>query len=644
VIRGALTLTLLAGTITSPALGQVRVYRTNSAIGGDFRGYRSESGSFANSSRDYAGWFRVGLTGYWNQPDVLSFSANLSPKFSRSSLTGFEGTGPGSAQTLNYNLAAEFLRSGILSASAGAWQDDYFSRDPYGFVQDGSTGLWRGMVRFNSPLLPVTLQYTRSSFDLDRRYPNGFSAPVNEDLSDLLFTARNSKLNLIFQRVGRMDRIRGQQSTHTRGNLLHRLRWGTGSELSSTLNLSSFARQESRLKSSNLLWGERLSLRHASWISSSYNFRLLRSSSGADESRRVFGRVAATIKPDARIWVRGYVSSQSEQSRFSEVSRLRAGGEARTSFNLPAGGRLRLGLGTTYENSTVEATGEAWVPVVGEQHRVDASRTFLLDAAFVDPASILVRADDGTTEYTPGLDYRQTQVGTLVQIETLPGGRIAVGDLLLVDYRFRRLPDSGTSGTQLFLNANLSIRRFSAFVAGSKFDYDATTGQVPVLDPRNRDQLRFGVSYSLRTLIGQLSVQGMYELVRAPLEFDYTHYTVGATFAYDMGRSLSGSVGATLGRLEGELRPRRTTSFTAGIGWQPSAWFRLGGGAYYNDYREENPEFLRFDQQGAGGFATTSLVVGLWTLEVDLGLHRHQQPEIPSRFETRSFLKLTRAF
>jgi hypothetical protein len=117
-------------------------------------------------------------------------------------------------------------------------------------------------------------------------------------------------------------------------------------------------------------------------------------------------------------------------------------------------------LGTFYAVTTL-SWDRIWqtdrgtpIPVVGQPYTFPPSDLIIIFAENVEPASIVVRDITGTIVYTLGVDYLQLVLPTRVEIQRIPGGNIAPGETVLVDYAIGPEP----AGTTTTGDAGINLR------------------------------------------------------------------------------------------------------------------------------------------------------------------------------------------
>jgi hypothetical protein len=94
------------------------------------------------------------------------------------------------------------------------------------------------------------------------------------------------------------------------------------------------------------------------------------------------------------------------------------------------------------------------IPVIGQPFTFPPSDLIVIFEQNVEPASITVRDLTGTILYTLGVDYLQLVLPTRVEIQRIPGGNIAPGETVLIDYEIGPEP----AGTRTTGSAGVSLR------------------------------------------------------------------------------------------------------------------------------------------------------------------------------------------
>jgi len=99
-------------------------------------------------------------------------------------------------------------------------------------------------------------------------------------------------------------------------------------------------------------------------------------------------------------------------------------------------GRFSSGIGIKYAEEKRKAPDEI-ISVIDESHTLTNGIITFLDQAFVNTATVVVTDTAGPTTYTLAVDYQLFSTGERTQIQRLPGGSIANGSTVLVDYQVK---------------------------------------------------------------------------------------------------------------------------------------------------------------------------------------------------------------
>lgn len=134
-----------------------------------------------------------------------------------------------------------------------------------------------------------------------------------------------------------------------------------------------------------------------------------------------------------------YDRTDADRAEIASVEQkgLRAGWDYRRTT--PWGG-LRLGFAWERGREDQQSQDRSR-SVADETHALTDGNEPLLDNARVDPASVVVTDDTGFVVYEEGLDYTLVSAGSRLAIFRLPGGDIADGQTIRVDYTHEFSPD-----------------------------------------------------------------------------------------------------------------------------------------------------------------------------------------------------------
>ncbi len=230
--------------------------------------------------------------------------------------------------------------------------------------------------------------------------------------------------------------------------------------------------------------------------------------------------------------------SKTSQREFSELYNT-AGIKLKYSKKIPTG-RLQLNYGYEFRQQDRDAQ-PTQVTIVDEEHRLDDTKTVLLDYPFVDINSIVVTDQTGTIIYQENFDYILIQRGSFVEIQRLPGGQIENNQNVFIDYivleqgayRFDQI--SKTRGGNLFL--------LGRFIEGYYREFEQEYQNIQAF---RTDFLKFITQkvYGVKVDLGVLS--GGYERDEfqsniVPYESDRYYATLNHTFGNKLNFLVTGS-------------------------------------------------------------------------------------------------------
>lgn len=102
-------------------------------------------------------------------------------------------------------------------------------------------------------------------------------------------------------------------------------------------------------------------------------------------------------------------------------------------------GRLSSGVGLGYDEEERKAPGNI-VSMIDEPHTLTTGAVTLLASPDINISTIVVTNTAGAITYTVDVDYQLTSAGSRLQIQRIPGGSIASGQQILVDYQASSSP------------------------------------------------------------------------------------------------------------------------------------------------------------------------------------------------------------
>ncbi len=125
-------------------------------------------------------------------------------------------------------------------------------------------------------------------------------------------------------------------------------------------------------------------------------------------------------------------SSINTNHTYYQESRNTTGVNITYSKKIPTG---LLSLSYQYLYLTNDMNSEpTLLQVVNEEYELSDEDITVIDRSFVDPATVVIKDETGTIIYRPEFDYILIERGGFIEIQRMPGGQIANGATVYVDY------------------------------------------------------------------------------------------------------------------------------------------------------------------------------------------------------------------
>ncbi|MBI5446135.1 MAG: hypothetical protein HY900_33600 [Deltaproteobacteria bacterium] len=460
-----LLLGVVAGGLPAAAQEIVHVNPVRAELSLEFDGLRSRS-EVGPSESEYLFTERLRMAsgGYVLHPGVLSFSAELAPALSQQITRSEAFDENANNRFLDYFVNLSALAGRPLSFDATSARSTGTTTAGFGSRAEFRTDTHRLSTTFSNPYFPLGLSYSKR---LREQREEGGLRPrlfeVDEEEDNLSFWGRSSKMSVSLERTWFEEKTLERSQRSDTARLSHRLlRWGKGSSLDYDLD---YLDREGFLPFRRWATNERLHLQHTQNLFTTYshNYTVV---SRERETRSHAGDVSLNHVLYGNLTTRVFVTGSSTDSEDERSKGLGGGLSFAYNKNLPRKAKLRLGSTGSYRVDDVE-TENGLSEVVGEVHVVDIAGVFFLNRRFVSPGTIVVSNANGTVVFTEGLDYRVVSVDGLTEIQILAGGRIAVGDSLLVDYLFDALPSREFSTTTFTYDTAIDYGWISAYHRGT---------------------------------------------------------------------------------------------------------------------------------------------------------------------------------
>jgi hypothetical protein len=604
-VIGVVTLTVGPGYRSAEAQSVLTIRRETGEIGATFDGVWTDiSSAPAGNLRSFSEWLLLGFAGDIVDPRIATYRFGLAPSLRQKGFSANTGDSNGNGYTLGFFGSLNLLQAAPVSVSLTGGRMSNSDRDFFGTERSGQIGRF-GVTATNRNRYfdNVILSYQRSSEET--RYAGGAGRDIRQsfETSDLELIARNRKTLVRLERFTRNDRITDVDFAIIRAELDHMLRWGKGSRLRS--NLRYFDQTGSRTFE-RLTWSQAIRLRHTMRISSDYSYRLYKQSGTSRQTGR-FGSIGVNYNV-TRHWTFGVNGSgASDDFGTGHQSRYTAGVTSGVTFSLPLNMQLSGGgsLGSTW--LTAEGVIDSNVEVIGEQHVIDSSRRFRLANRFVQPRTVVITDFGQTITYQEGFDYQVSELGSLFDVLVLPGGRIAVGDTVSVDYTFTRIAGGSTEIVSATYYADLRAGALQVFHRGSNLDPE-TSGELATA-ANNRTETSTGIAWRTASPIGEVQVQGRRNSTKFRALRTQT-YAAGVSISSRLPHDIAASIGGTLGLARSGVSERqKVTTANASLGWVATRVLQLRGEFNFWENASNGSIFDRFVAWTGGADLNVGLTI-----------------------------------
>jgi hypothetical protein len=479
---------LLAASSPLPAWGQrvVELTRNAGEIGVDYQGVaRGYGDGRPSTNMEYRQWVQIPIAGSVLAPHVLSYRLVVRPLFTQTTATGLER--PLSSRHLGSDFNMSLLEAKPLSFHTSISRNAGRTRGGFGGESDFAVSSLFAQTQLRSVYVPLRLSYGQRDVR-DHWRASLDASPIlrDERHTTTQLTWQSSKTALRLEHLTLEDRVGALDFTARRGNFSHQLRWGKGSTAESLVEYEDRVGDAAQRRT---LWTERLQLRHTSAVSTNYFLSRSASEFGGRVSRaQSFGggfsfRVSRWLSTSASAGQHASESPAGRSDSYVIAPRFDV------TFTPVRRVQVSAGFAGGYERQALDIPVNALIDVLDERHVVDLRRTVTLKNPRADPASLIVRSADQTITYTVGIDYRVVETGPLLQIQILPGSRIAVDDVLVLSYQYAPLPGRRRQILDRAFNARVSIAGLSLHHARSVRDAQALVAVEGELPPDSRSEV-----------------------------------------------------------------------------------------------------------------------------------------------------------
>jgi len=642
-------LAVAAGAATGQVVG---LKGLDGRVGASFDGTFTAA-DLTTSYQRYGAWLEVGTSGFLVDPRFSRFSLVLRPLGYRANASGFGNVvGGGTERGLGYDLSLSVLPAAIAGLNLRASSQDVRQRDPFGREVDGTFSDWQASLGLRFPPLPITFSARGTSRDFIQRPRPGIVTPISNTQNQFQFLAQNRKLTLRLTRSGLEDRVRNTDRINLSGQFAHRFRWGKGSRILSNYNYfdSELRRADSSVDVSNSAWSSRawsqtIHLQHTTQVSSDWSYLLSNQERGGVDSRAGTGRLSLNYNPAGPTRGQLFTDYRDERANGSSSRRMEAGSSFQGLAPMPEWAKLNYGLSLSYTHLDQVSSGNGYVPVVGERHPVPPGRSFLLNNPNPDPASVVITGEDGIPDYDLGFDYELIPSGDLLEVVILLSGRIQVGELLEVSYRYERIGEGSTDFLRFGYHAAFSTGPITAYHRGTLARPFGDGDPFLTVGLSDRTEFRTGLRARTATPIGAL--EGFFERINldANEEQSYAQTIVGL----NLGAPISPRLSATLtaqGVFRRDQNAPRNELFGLATGrWQTTRRLALEAGISFRRKIELSETYAGQSLQYAGGHLAAEWLIHRTVVRARYDLNSWDYFEGGRRsLENRISLRVMRTF
>lgn len=510
---------------------------------------------------------------------------------------------------------------------SGATQGDFGEHQDYDEKFSGAEVSWR------NTMLPLSASVSHRAFR-DTWYPAFQQRPLlrNERTDVARWSARNSKTSASAERTNFSDPTTGSRLRTSAESFSNLFRWGRGSYLTSTGNRNEIAGTMGYTRSN---WSQRARIQHKKHVYSntSYLFYALGSERFSNRGHAETMNLLVQAAPSLLFGMRAsqtFANFGSGQARMISVG-------PNIAFERSLGRRVAfMGTAGIYRDWHQRDLRDRTVFVVDEPHMIDSSRRIMLRRPSIEVATLDVRSADRTTRFTVGVDYQLFVTEVTSELVAIPGGRIAVGDTLLLTYAFLLPARQPVNGISADYATTLTAGPFSIFHRRSRLGAQSPTS-VEFLGA-STDERSTGARLSWQRELGSLDLSAE-ERRRVSGGLTYLAREGRASVAARTRAGTQALLSVSVNRAEvGQFRTD-AASLTGGMSWWASRALRLNmelRGWSWRPTGASSEELL-------GGAFGGELHLGLTDLAVRYEAYARQFGGVPGR-ESRVVTRLVRKY
>lgn len=431
----------------------VRVVDHGGELGTEFRYYRERQSLSGGGKVDFRNmtfqeYFQYRARGYVYHPRFLDYRAMVKVGFAQQRIRRSTDGPAGdesfrSNEFLNaYDLYLKFFQEHPFSFDVFANRDE---RPILGLFTDTQmiTSESQGAIaRWNNRVAPMDWSFTRST--IERSGVDSESTTQYETFEyNIRHELRNSRSRLRYRhqefeqdfraRTPFLDIDRRTELDSDDIDFLNTL-YLTGDKRTTLTSSIRYFQQRGTTEFETFSWSERLRIQLTDRLSTYAQGSYLRNST--DTSTVETFRGEAGVDHLLYESLRSHFNIHWRQTQFDDSEETQAGVTGRLDYRKRTGwGVLTAGVGATLDQISREG-GTGTRPIFDEEIVIVSGTTHFLANADVVRDSIIVTDPTGTIVYVENFDYEVIVIGRRTGIRLLPGGILADGDTVHVDYRF----------------------------------------------------------------------------------------------------------------------------------------------------------------------------------------------------------------
>lgn len=444
----ALAVIVVSSAIARTAWSQSLLGRVPEAgvFTSEYQNYRlGMSDSVRTARTTMRSMVRLPLAGVLLHENVARYSLSVSPVLRQIRTSSLADTQSERLRELGFQGNAWLLAETPFPISLQALRQSGSRYGDFGTHEEFEEALRAAEVWWRNPFLPMSASVSQRRLR-DTWYRSLMELPLARDerYDAVRWSGNNSKSAAAVEHSDFTDLQRGTRVQTRLASIANTLRWGKGSTLASNGSRNDVS---GMTEYSRRFWSQSAHVQHTPAVRSNASYTLYSTGSG-DRSNSGDAEelsLTARLSPGFHLGFRGRRSA----ARFGagEATMMSAG--PMLSYGRNFGRRLSVSANAAvYQDWHRRTLHDRRAYVLDEPFTVDSTRRITLRRPSVDAASLQVQRADRTQIYSAGLDYQVFATEITTELTIIPGGRIAIGDSLLLTYEFllpAQQPETGTS-------------------------------------------------------------------------------------------------------------------------------------------------------------------------------------------------------